>query len=538
MITERQSFVPHWKELSQMISPRRGRFFLTDRNRGGSRYNNILNSEGTLAHQIAESSIFAGIMSPARPWFSLETLDADLMESQGVKVWLQQVEALIRAVFNSSNLYNMTPGMIGDLLIFATGCMMDTDDFNDVSRYYTLPIGSYAIAQNDRLEVDTLMREYQMTCEQLVSRFGLDAVSSTVRNSYDRGNYDSWHSVVQFIQPNKDWNEDSALSENKKFISLTYELSANEKQDQFLERKGYDSFPAYCPRWKLNGEDVYGVDCPGMQALGDIKGLQVLQKHIGTAVAKMVNPPMQGPTSLRNTAVSQTPGGLVLYDNTGNANTGLRTQYDTNFQVEPLRVLAQEHENRIRRAFFLDIFQAITSMEGIQPKNELELTHRNEERLLRLGPVLEQLQGEFLEKLIDRTFTKLAMAQALPPPPPELGGQPLRFRYISSLAMAQRRVATGGIERLVGFVAQAAGSGYPEALDKLDVDQAIDEYSSIIGVPGRLVVPDEQVAAKRKARQQAMARQQQLQEAQVLANTGKTLAGAKTGEPSLLTEEE
>ena len=45
--TERSSWMPHWKELSQFLLPRSGRYFIQDRNRGARRHNQIYDSTGT-----------------------------------------------------------------------------------------------------------------------------------------------------------------------------------------------------------------------------------------------------------------------------------------------------------------------------------------------------------------------------------------------------------------------------------------------------------------------------------------------------------
>ncbi|KKK62532.1 hypothetical protein LCGC14_3003400, partial [marine sediment metagenome] len=188
MRNERQSFIPHWKELADSIQPRRGRFFTTDRNKGNKRYGNIINSHATQSHRISRSGLFAGTSSPTRPWFAFITADPELMEFQPVKIWLEGREKLIRAILNSSNFYNMTPILLGELLLFGTGCMTHVDDFNDVARFYTQTVGSYYISQNERFEVNTLVRQFQRTTEQMVKQFGLKNVSIKVRDDWDRGN--------------------------------------------------------------------------------------------------------------------------------------------------------------------------------------------------------------------------------------------------------------------------------------------------------------------------------------------------------------
>ena len=534
LIIERASFIQHYKELSQFIQPRRGRFLTSDRNRGERLNQDIINSKGTQALRVARSGLLAGIMSPVRPWFGLETPDVDLMEFQPVRVWLSQAEAMLRAVFNDSNLYSMAPVMLGELLLFGTGCMLHVDDFLDVSRFYTATAGSYLIGQNNRLSVTTLVREYEATVEQLVGQFGINNVSQMVKDLYDRGTYDSWIPCVHFITENPDANPNSRLSIHKPFLSVYYEAGGKEK-DKFLSRSGFDEFPAYCPRWDVTGEDIYGTDCPGMTALGDIKGLQLEERRKAQAIDKMVNPPLRGPSSLRNVPVSTLPGSLTVYDSAGNGE-GLQSIYNVNPQVGELMLDIQAVERRIDTAFYADLFMAISNMAGIQPKNQLELSHRDAERLLQLGPVLERMQGEFLSPLIDRQFNQIMRAGILPDPPKELQNKTLKVKYISTLAIAQRSVATGGIERLAGFVGGLMASGFPEVGDKFDADQAVDEYARAIGTPPKVTRPDDVVDEIRASRAEAQQAQQAMEMAEIASKTTKNLAGSVVEEGSVLKE--
>ena len=219
-----------------------------------------------------------------------------------------------------------------------------------------------------------------------------------------------------------------------------------------------------------------------MTALGDIKGLQIEEKRKAQGIDKMVNPPLHGPSSIRNSPVNSLPGGLTVYDTAVGENR-LETLYTVNPQLQELRLDIDAVERRIDQAFFVDLFLAISQMEGIQPRNELDLLQRNEERLLMLGPILERLQNEFLDPLIDRTFNQAVRANILPDIPASLDGAPLRVKYISTLAMAQRAVATQSIDRLVAVASGMAAGGWPDALKKVNAVEAIDEYAKAIGTP-------------------------------------------------------
>lgn len=518
MKKERATFIAHYKDISVNIAPRRGRFLFSDVNRGGSRYQKIVNSRGTQAHKIARAGMVSGLISPASPWFSLAAPDPETQEIPTVKIWVNIIQRLMRAIFNGSNLGIMAPKLIGELLLFATGAMFDDDDFDDVSRYYVHTAGSYMIAQNDKQIVDTFAREFQITTINMVSWFGLENVSVSVQDQYRQGNYQTWFPAVHYVDPNPEHDIRSHQNVKKLFRSVYFEPGGQDK-NKFLSRKGYDEFPVYVPRWDTTDGDIYGTDCPAMTALGDIRGLQVQEKLKGQGIAKMVSPPLKGPAALKDAAVESVPGGYTPSESVS-ASDKLESIYNVRLPIGEMRQDMDGVERRINEAFMVDMFLAISNMEGIQPKNELELSQRNQERLLQVGPVLQGFHKDFLSKLIERTFNKMVRLNMIPPPPKELQGKNLKVEYISTLAMAQRAIATAGIERMGSYVI-GLSQAYPEVLDKFDADQSVDEYGAVIAIPPRIIVSDADVKAKREARAQQQLQAQRLEMAAQAATAAK-----------------
>jgi len=529
--TERQSFIDHWKSVAEFIKPRRGRFFTSDRNKGDRRWASIINSRGTQALRIARAGLLSGTMSPSRPWFLLVPYDKALLENHAVQTWLYKVRDIILEVFNDSNFYNMVPTLLEELVLFGTGAMFHVDDFDDVARFYTHTAGSYMIDQNERFQVRTFAREYEATVEQLIGQFGKSNVSMSVKDKYDKGDYGAWYPVVHIITPNPRADAGRVGIRNAAFRSAYYEPGNNDK-DKFLEQSGFYEFPVYTPRWELTGEDIYATNCPAMTALGDIKGLQMEERRKAQAIDKQVNPPLHGPTSLQNRPVSSLPGGINLYD-TGPDSRGLRPVYEVTPDLRGMMEDINAVERRIDDAFYVNLFLAITAMEGIQPRNQMELSERNQERLLQLGPVLEQLHGELLNQAVTRVFNQCDRAGVLPDAPKELQSKPLKVRYISALAMAQRAVATTGIERVAAFTTSLVAAQLSDG-KKFNADQAVGEYAQAIGTPPGIIVPDDIVAEQRQAEQQAALAQQQTETMQALANAGQAAANSKLDDDNVL----
>jgi hypothetical protein len=535
MQKEYMTFQGHYKELSEFIDPRRGRFFLDDRNKGDKRHKNIINNKATRALRKSTAGMLAGAMSPSRPWFTWSLMDKDLLNNQEVKEWLDLLQRIILLIFNKSNFYNMAPNMLRELLLFGTGCMTHVDDFDDVARFYTHTAGSFYIAQNHKLSVDTLARKFQMTSYQLVKRFGLANVSTGVKNSWDKGNYGTWHNVCQFIELNPFRDPGEIGSEFMPFRSVYFEPTTRNAADKnkFLSRSGFQGFPAYVPRWETLEGDIYSVNCPGMTNLGDIKQLQTQEKEKAKAIAKQVAPPLQGPPAFQNQPIPNVPGGVAI--NTASA-TGQKIEaiYKVDPKIQEMMLDIQQTERRIDEGFYVDLFMAITDQPGVQPKNELQLSQINEERLLQIGPVLEQIHGEWLDRMVHRVAAQVIEADIMPEAPEALQGQELELEFVSALAMAQRSISIGAIERTMGFAGGMAQNGFEQVMDKVNPDKAFEEYAHLVGFPARLIVPDDEAQQARQQRQQAMQQAQQLEQAAQGANVAKMLSDAKLGDDNVL----
>ena len=86
---------------------------------------------------------------------------------------------------------------------------------------------------------------------------------------------------------------------------------------------------------------------------------------------------------------------------------------------------------------------AITRMEGVQPRNELELTKRDLERLQVLGPFIELFETEFIGKILPRKiFNIMLRRKMLLPLPKSLQGVPLKINYVSIMKLAQNATAS------------------------------------------------------------------------------------------------
>lgn len=538
---ERESYIPHWQDLNKFIRPRSAKFLIEKGSRGDKRNQSIINNTATLASETGSAGMMSGVTSPARPWFKLSTGDATLDAMDDVKAWLHTVAFRMREEFGKSNLYTELPLIYADLIDYGTAAMACLESETSTVRFDHFPIGSYSIATDEEGRVDTIAREWQMTVRQLVQQFGKENCSDQVQSMYSNNSMGQWIEVAHVVSRNKNFKEGRTASKDKKWQSTYLETgvgnSADAKGDRFLREAGFDEFPVMCPRWSVTGEDVYG-NSPAMNALGDIKALQLLEKRGMMMVDKGANPPMTAPGSLRNQRASLLPGD-VTYVDVNQGQQGFQPVYEPNpTWLGAIDNRIAKHEQRIKRAFFEDLFLMLANMDGVQPRNVQEIIERKEEKLLQLGPVMDRLNDELFDPLIQRAFAIMlkksivdwhaGLPGLLPQPPEALQDVDLKVEYTSVMAQALKMVGLGSIERFAGFMGNLAAVD-PSVMDKWNRDATIDEYGQAVGLAPKIINSDDEVAKVRGARAKAQQGAEQMAMMQQGVETAQTASQIDVG---------
>jgi hypothetical protein len=261
-----------------------------------------------------------------------------------------------------------------------------------------------------------------------------------------------------------------------------------------------------------------------MDALGTIKALQLKEKRKAQMIDKGANPPMSAPSSLKNQRASLLPGD-VTYVDVNQGQQGFQPVYQPDHGwLAALKDDIRQDENAIKRAFFEDLFLMLANMEGVQPRNVMEIAERKEEKLLQLGPVMDRLNDELFDPLIDRTFSIMVnlsipdwdagLPGLIPQPPEALQRVKLKVEYTSVMAQALKMVGLGAIERFAGFMGGLAAAD-PSVLDKWNRDETVDVYADAVGLSPKIINSADDVAKVRDAR----ARAQKMAQSAAMAET-------------------
>lgn len=527
MESERSTWMNQWMDLSRHFAPRYGRFRDTDRNQGRKVHEAILDETPAVAARTLANGLMSGTTSPARPWFKIGLEDKDLMNYHPVKLWLSGVTRLMLAILSKSNAYGCFRHNYMELGTFGTSCAMVLPNFDNFAHFYPLTTGEYCLAQDAEGKINTLYRKFDMTIANIVKTYGIDNVSSGVRNLFNNGRgHDQWRTIVQVIEPREDRDHTRRDTINMPFKSVHFEYGA--EHGTLLRESGFKRFPGYAARWDTSGGDIYG-NSPAMLALGSAKQLQFNQKRKAQTVDYKLKPPLAVPASLRNTGLDLLPGAKNYVDMAKGEQ--IQSAWNVDLDLRALLEDIQDLRIRIDETMYKDLFLMLASIDhtGMTAR---EVAERHEEKLLMLGPVTENLQQEKDSQVVDLLFDMIEEAGFfLPdgplPIPQELqgSGQSLQIEFIGVLAQAQRAVSTSATNRLVELVGGVAGLK-PDIVDKVDFDELIDQSAEALGVDPRIIVPDDVVMAMRTERAEKQAAMEQAAVAAEGAKAASSVASA------------
>lgn len=548
MRVNRYSWWVHWRELADYELPRRYKWLITPNQmaRGSPINQHILDSTGTLAARNLAAGLMMGCSDPTKRWFRYKIHNIDSTQTSPVSLWLADVERLIGLILAESNFYDSLAIFYFDLVVFGTACMIIYEDYDNVINCINPCLGEYYVDIDGKYNPVILAREFTNTVGQAGSEFGVENLSPSTAALWAQGGTSLTRELVvaHLIEPNND-GRNYGVPSRFPFRECYWEWGGSASPQGgssyspgLLRKRGFHESPSVVCRWDLVSNDPYGRS-PGMDALPDIKQLQLETKRLSQGIDKMVNPPMIADVQLKNQPASLLPGGVTYVTGMiSQGKTGFAPVYTVNPQVKEMMEQIGTVQKRIGDTFYNNLFQTISQFETRSNVTATEIDARRAEAMLMLGPVLERLNHEAFAKIHDRVFGIASRAGILPPAPQVIQGHHLNVEFTSMIELAQNANQASGIERLFNLVGALAGID-PSVADNVDIDYGLDKVSYLYNNDPKLIRSPDALAAIRSRRQQQQQQAQlaaQADTAQKLAGGAKTLSEANPGQGSLLTK--
>lgn len=538
------SWRAHHKDLTDHIKPSLGRYLVTDKDDGKKRMGKILNEYATDSFRVLREGFQNGKTPSTRPWFNYQTEDPDLMAFKPVKVWLSDVESIVRGLLLKTNFYGQTPKMYENISILGTAAMSQLRDPVSLMEFQNYPIGSYYIAGGQKNTVQEFHREMEMTAREILGTFGkrdeqgritTENLTQGIARAISDGNMLERFKVNHSIFINSARNSKSLdIKVSGQYRQVYYVPDNTEKN--FLLEDGYNKFPVRVPRWDKELGDVYGTWCPGITSLPSIRMLQTMEIKSLKAFDKGVDPTLNVDSALQQNRISNLPADKNFVDFQQGRSPGIVPMYvpDPNFLLMMENKISQI-EKRISRSSFEDLFLLLSNSTD-QERTAFEVARLEEEKLQMLGGVVGSINNEILDDVVEGMYHEANRRGLIPPIPDELRGQNVKVVYSSILDTALASVGLVGIERYINFAGGISKlTGNSRAFDKIDVLQTMDEVGTALNVPPRIVRSDEEVERQDQIKAERASQQQELNNAEQASQVTKNLSQSQTADPSALT---
>jgi hypothetical protein len=399
--------------------------------------------------------------------------------------------------------------------------------------YHFVPLSENYLGTNFEGVVDTNFRVFRRTARQCVERWGSACSSKVQEMANDAKKKDTQVQILHAVYPRNE-GRPSRYRTNRDMPFASCYVEVAEKH--LIGEGGFSEFPYRVDHWQRNTQQPY-AEGPIALAIADIKSLNLLSKNELIGSSQWVRPPM---------AVSGSDGDLPpLNLNSGKVNPGyiddqgrLKAQPITTVQrPDFVAQIIEARRNQVKTTLYIDIWTAIIT--SPREMTAYEVMVRNTEKGELLGPVGSSLQTG-LATQVEREVGILNRKKAFVPGSPLAAPQSLRgrkpgVRFTSPLDRLRRLPVVQGMQQLTTFAgaiaqAQAAAQKPVTAFDKFDFDAMMDEAQEILGVPRKVMVPDEVLAERRNAEASQNAAQQGIAATQM---GGEAVTAAATGVESV-----
>ena len=504
---------PDLQELADYFLPRSAQFIARNTRKPYVKSKKIIDSTPLIALRNFSSGMMSGATSPTNRWFKTVFTNADLANDYYLKNWCSNQEELTRKILYSSNFYQCLPEIYKQLGVFGFCAVGMEPDYDNVVNFKVLPLGSYYYARNSKGKIDTFCRVYMETAKNIVEKYGdacpLEIVEVAKENPLKQ------YELIHFVEKNKYYRIKHLSSKYAKYVSAVILSSKNE----FLSLKGFSKFPYVVFESSNPSDSDYPNDCPGVNALADVKQLMMMVKEYAKAVKKIVCPTYKGPASLKNKKLADVPGAYIEEDENGR---GISPVYEVNPRVLELKQEKDELKQTIKEHFYNDLFAMILNT-AERGRTATEVNELKEEKMVLLSPLLEHIHCA-LREILTWIYDEQIRVGIIEPLKKQYQNCRFQIEFISSLAQAQKVSNISSMERFTTFVSNIANAIDPVLKSKLNGEKIIEDYATFANISPTQIVPSDEIEKIRNEMKNSQNQQSQInalkESSQIIQNMG------------------
>lgn len=489
---------------------------ITAKKNKGAEINMLLDSTSLDVGDVLASGLANYLTPEASKWLYLEHSNPQLRDLKEVKQWFQDVTDEVLLTLSRSNFYNQMPIFYKASGVYGTAGIFCEKDLDDGVRFYNIPINKLYLVEDARERPCEFYLKFEYTAEQAISRFG-NKCSQTVKDCYANGrNPDKKFEYICYFGKRLERDPDKIDTQNMPVRMVWVETETQNT----VQESGFNSMPCMAHRFYKRPQVVYGYS-PAMKALPYVRLVNTMTDTVLRAAMKQTDPAIALPDDAFLGTPNFNPRQLNYYQrgklspkddifpigNFGNISVGLAE--------------IQHYQQQIKEIMFYDTFQAFSGL--TKQMTVPEVMERIAEKMTLLGPAVGRYMNDVLQPLIEKVVFILWEANMLPQMPDIMLQDPsFEVKFVGRLVQTQRQSEINNIMNAIAITGQIAQLN-PEALDKIDTDEAVEKVFDISSV-STLLRSDNEVAQIRQQRAEAMQQQQMMMAMQQGADIAKTAA--------------
>jgi hypothetical protein len=520
---ERAPYESVWREIDRYVDPF-GSGGFNDKRTGFGREVEDLYDVTAIDGLDRYTAAIAGITIPRQQrWHGVEFADPELMKVAAVRRWCEHAaDRLFLARYAPHTGFESQ--MHEDIRQegkYGTSGLWIGDRPGRGIFYKALHMGELFIDEDYCGRVDRVHRPYVTTIKKAADEFGGDILSDKSRAALeDPKKRNGEIEILHVVRPNTEYEPGYLGAKGKPIESLYIETG----EKHAIRRSGFNSMPIPVSRHITGPRDKYGRS-PAMKVLATVKGANDMARTILDAGNRAVDPPLLYYDDADITKIVTRPGGATAggVDDQGRPLVHpLITGQNLPIGLE----LIEQERGVIKRAFLDEFFRLLTDPSDRMTATQVMETLQKEGVLI--APYAGRRETEKLGPMIERELDILmrnGVIEAFPPEVLEAKAKP-RIQMTNPLSRMARAEEVTGFTRLAEIGVQLAGAGFPEGLERVNVDAGMVAAADVLGVRPSLVYSDDEVAERRAAKKQEQGAMQEAAMAPQMAGAAKDLAQA------------
>lgn len=478
----------HWAEVAERVLPEYGNFNAVP-TAGSKRTDKIFDATAVNALPKFAAAMESILVPITQKWHGMRMPDESANQSDANKRWLEEVRDILFAV-RARPAGRFQPNVNAALRsvgAFGNGIIFVEDDPGRAILYRVVDLARCWFSESFTGAIDTVHREFTATARQLKQKFG--ELPELLRGKAE-DDVDREFTIVHCVRPSDEMSD----AKYRRFRFASWYVCADTKE--ILEESGYRTMPYAVGRFDVAPSEVYGRG-PAMYALPDIKMLNEMSKTNIRAGHKAVDPPLLIANDGALQAFSLRPGALN-YGGVNESGNQMVHPLVTGMQLPIALEMEDQRRRSVNDSFYITLFQVLVENQSM---TATEAMLRAQEKGQLLGPSGSRLQGDLFGPIIAREFDILLNAGVIPPPPPGIDLGEVVPEYTAPLNRLMRSEEGASMMRWLEQMAPMAEVD-PSAMDVVDTEAWGRELAAINGVPLKVLLSPDAVAAKRENRAQ------------------------------------